>query len=109
MIRLTIKGNKEAANLALLEHGITVVMDMQESLSDFATVLTHVQVADEFAGTVTSWFCEETGAPPFPTGTLLMYNNTEFDQLTAAIAEDAEREMYGEDYDYLRDSGWLDR
>ena len=26
-----------------------------------------------------------------------------------AQAADAEREMYGEDYEYLRDSGWLDR
>lgn len=27
----------------------------------------------------------------------------------AALAEDCERDMYGDDYDYLRDCGWLDR
>ena len=26
-----------------------------------------------------------------------------------ALVEDCEREMYGDDYDHLRDSGWLDR
>lgn len=26
-----------------------------------------------------------------------------------AAAEDAEHEMYGEDFEHLRDSGWLDR
>ncbi len=27
----------------------------------------------------------------------------------AALAEDCERDMYGDDYDYLKISGWLDR
>lgn len=31
------------------------------------------------------------------------------DEELQALAADAEREMYGDDYDYLRDSGWLDR
>lgn len=31
------------------------------------------------------------------------------DNELAAIAEDCERDMYGDDYDYLKDSGWLDR
>jgi hypothetical protein len=27
----------------------------------------------------------------------------------AALAEDCERDMYGADYDHLKESGWLDR
>lgn len=27
----------------------------------------------------------------------------------ASLAEDCDREMYGDDYEHLRDSGWLDR
>lgn len=33
----------------------------------------------------------------------------EIDEDASAYAEDCDREMYGDDYEHLRDSGWLDR
>jgi hypothetical protein len=40
--------------------------------------------------------------------TAMEYEPDDSDDLDA-LAEDCDREMYGEDYDHLRDSGWLDR
>ena len=34
---------------------------------------------------------------------------TESEADLAALAEDCDREMYGDDYDYLAAVGWLDR
>jgi hypothetical protein len=73
MIRLLIKGGLTAAEAELAKRRIPTYGASWSSTSDLRGQITHTDVPDMYADQVIRWFTEQA-SPPFPSGTLLLYN-----------------------------------
>lgn len=75
-MRLSIKGNKEQSEKAILDHGITGAKFSSTANEGKVFAQSFWDVSEDFRVAVINWFCEpaESDDTGFPIGTLLFHN-----------------------------------
>jgi len=74
-LRLTVKGNAEAAIAAALSHGVKgFSIEMEKLRLDPRFDETILHVPGQYRAQVVSWFADGGDQTPFPPGALLFYN-----------------------------------
>jgi hypothetical protein len=83
MIRLLIKGDRQAVAEALYKRDIAILEDIIERKDALfkGQLECLVKVHDCFLGKVLTWFNESPIVAPFPPGTLLYFAETELAEL----------------------------
>jgi hypothetical protein len=76
MLNLLIKGDLHAAAKAADAHGVKIIA-MQCLYGPGKPLEVHASVDDSALAKVLPWFLEDSGAAPFPAGSLLHYSKVE--------------------------------